>query len=422
MRVLVVGGGGREHALAWKLAQSPQVDKLVAAPGNAGIAKVAECVSIQAKDLNSLVDYAQREKIDLVVVGPEDPLCDGLVDRLKALGIRAFGPTRAAAQLEGSKVFSKEFMRRHHIPTAHFEVFDRYDEARGYVQDLEDSFPLVVKADGLALGKGVVVCQEPADAEEALHRIMVDKALGRAGDRVVIEECLVGQEVSLMVIADGKDFIALIPAQDHKAAYDGDQGPNTGGMGCYSPVPLFTPERVAEAIEKVVKPTIAGMAAEGNPFAGVLYAGLMVTHDDIWVLEYNCRFGDPETQLVLPLMQADLAELLGKAADGALAGVEVGWAGGAAVCVVMASGGYPGTYHKGIPIDGLEDAAATGAVVFHAGTAASDSQIVTAGGRVLGVTATGADHASAMEHAYAAVKMIDFDGAHYRRDIGRRAL
>jgi phosphoribosylamine--glycine ligase len=251
---------------------------------------------------------------------------------------------------------------------------------------------------------------------------MIDKVLGHAGDRVVIEECLTGQEVSLMVIADGSDFVPMLPCQDHKAAYDGDQGPNTGGMGCYAPVPMFTPELVSTAIEQVIKPTLAGMAEEGNPFSGVLYAGLMVSGEKTSVLEYNCRFGDPETQVVLPLMEADLADVLCKAADSALAGVEVGWSDGAAVCVVMASGGYPGPYQKGLLIDGIENAAATGAIVFHAGTSMSDGQTVTAGGRVLGVTATGVDHASAMAHAYAAVKKIDFDGAHYRRDIGRRAV
>jgi phosphoribosylamine--glycine ligase len=424
VRVLVVGGGGREHALAWKLAQSSRVESVFAAPGNPGIARIGRCAPIAVSDFEGICRLAEEEGIDLTVVGPEGPLCAGLVDALKARGRRAFGPTKAAARLEGSKIFAKEFMRRHGIPTADFATFDDFATASAHIdeRDLHNTFPVVVKADGEAFGKGAVVCGEPAEAHQALRIMMVEKALGPSGERVVIEDCLTGQEVTVMVVCDGESFVPLIPSQDHKAAYDGDQGPNTGGMGCYAPVPAFGPGMEALALENVIEPAIRGMAEEGTPFTGVLYAGLMICEDGLHVLEFNCRFGDPEPQAVLPLMEGDLAELLVCAADGAIGGCKVGWAREAAVCVVMASSGYPGKYEKGYAITGIEEAEQGGAIVFHAGTNAVDGQIVTGGGRVLGVTATGADHAAAISRAYDAVQMIRFDGAHYRRDIGRRAL
>ncbi len=421
-RVLVIGSGGREHALAWKLAQSPQVEKVFIAPGNAGCAEVGECVDLDLHNLPKVVRWARENQIDLVVPGPEVVLCAGIVDAMREADIPVFGPDRAAAELEGSKVFAKNLMRRHGIPTADFAVCEQYEPAQRYLDSLEEG-PVVVKADGLAAGKGVVVCPNKAVAAEALKRCMVNREFGEAGGRVVIEECLRGEELSVLALTDGKTIALLASSQDHKAVNDNDEGPNTGGMGAYSPAPLMTPELTDQIIEKVLVPTIHAMNSEGRRFKGVLYAGLMITPAGPRVLEYNVRFGDPETQPILMRLDNDFYDLLTAVVQGRLAEMELRWKDEAAVCVVLTAGGYPGNYTKGAQILGLDRAGArSGTMVFHAGTVRKGERVLTAGGRVLGVTALGRDIPAAIEAAYAAVGEIEFEGMHCRRDIGRKAL
>src|SRR5579884_3198726 len=402
MRILVVGGGGREHALVWKLAQSPQAEALFCAPGNAGIAALATCVPIAPDDVEGLVRFAERERIDLTVVGPELPLTLGLVDRFAARGLRAFGPTAAAARLEGSKVFAKELLGRLGVPTAAFAVFDDPDAAVRHVR-----------------ARGATV----AEALAAIDAVMRRRAFGEAGARIVVEDCLVGEELSFMAITDGTTVLPLAPAQDHKRALDGDRGPNTGGMGAYSPAPVATPALEAAVMREVMEPVVRGLAAEGVRYTGVLYAGLMVHEGRAQVLEFNVRFGDPEAQVLLVRLRADLVELLARACDGRLAGAEIAWDPRAAVCVVLAAAGYPGAVTGGEVIAGLERLAGwRDGVVFHAGTRLVDGRVVTAGDRELGVTALGADIGAAVDAAYAAVAEIDWPGMHFRHDIGARAL
>jgi phosphoribosylamine--glycine ligase len=421
MKVLVVGGGGREHALVWKLAQSPLLTKLYCAPGNPGIAQIAECVAVNADDVMGIVQFARDKAIDLVVVGPEDPLAQGLSDELTSRGVRVFGPSAAASAMESSKVFSKRLMHKHDIPTGQFRVCDQSHDAHEHVDRV--GAPIVVKADGLAKGKGVMVCATVEEAHAAIREIMEARVFGKSGDRVLIEECLRGEEVSILAITDGKAILTLEPAQDHKRVYDNDEGPNTGGMGAYSPVERITPGLRAEIERRVFVPTIHALRREGIRYQGVLYAGLMITRNGPQVLEYNVRFGDPETQPLMMRMKSDLLPVLAAAAEGKLDGAGIEWDPRPAICVVMASGGYPGDYAKKKPIEGLDKAAKLPDVmVFHAGTAMSDGKVVTAGGRVLGVTAIGRTIAEAREKAYHAAGLIHFDGAHYRKDIGHLAL
>ncbi|NPA48665.1 MAG: phosphoribosylamine--glycine ligase [Thermodesulfobacteria bacterium] len=421
MKILVVGGGGREHALCWKFAQSPLVEKVFCAPGNAGIAQDAECVPIKVDDFEALADFAEKEGVTFTIVGPEDPLAKGIVDYFESRGLKIFGPSAKAAQIEGSKVFAKELMAKYGIPTAAFEVFDDPDQALAYVE--KKGAPLVVKADGLAAGKGVIVCHTMEEAREAVKKIMVEKAFGEAGNRVVIEECLVGEEASFMILTDGKTLLPLPTSQDHKPLLDGDKGPNTGGMGAYSPAPVVTEELSQTIMETIMRPVIEGLAKEGIPYKGVLYAGLMITDGKPYVLEFNCRFGDPECQPLMMRIKSDLAALINDALAGNLAGKTLEIDERAAVCVVMASGGYPGKYEKGKVIHGLEEAEKIpGVKVFHAGTARRNGQYVTNGGRVLGVTALGSDIPEAIDLAYEAVEKIHWEGVHYRRDIGAKAL
>ena len=421
MNILVIGSGGREHTLAWKLAQSPKADKIYALPGNPGMADVAMCVEgIAITDNAAIVDFAQKHAIELVVVGPEVPLTNGLVDAVTAAGIKAFGPTQAAAQIEGSKSFSKNLMKKYGIPTAKYEVFTDAADAKAYVQ--QEGAPIVVKADGLAAGKGVIVAMTVEEALQAVTDIMEDKEFGTAGARVVIEEFMEGEEASLLCFTDGKTICPMISSQDHKRAYDGDKGPNTGGMGTYAPAPVMTDKMVQETYDKILLPTIQAMEKEGKPYKGCLYAGLMITTDGPKVVEFNARFGDPETQVVLPLLNSDLVDIMVACADGTLAEQQVEWAKEAAVCVVMAAGGYPKAYNKGDAITGLDDAKAAGCQVFHAGTAHKNGQIVTDGGRVLGVVAKAADVRAAVDKAYAGVEKIAFKDAFYRKDIAHRAL
>jgi phosphoribosylamine---glycine ligase len=421
MKLLVIGGGGREHALIWKLAQSRQVTKLFCAPGNAGIAAQAECVPIAATDIPKLVAFAEAQKIDLTVVGPEAPLCAGIVDAFQAKGLRVFGPNLRAARMEGSKVFSKQVMLKSGVPTARAEIFDNAAAACAYLR--KSAVPVVVKADGLAAGKGVIVAQSIAEAEQAVTDIMVKKVFGAAGNLVVIEDCLQGEEVSVMALVDGKTFRVLATAQDHKRVFDNDQGPNTGGMGAYSPTPTIRDEWRGR-IDEVFERTLAGLRGEGIEFRGVLYAGFMVTADGPQVLEFNARFGDPETQVVLPRMDFDLVDACLATAEGRLDQMELKWKKEAAVCIVLAAGGYPGDYARGKVITGLKGAGELANVaVFHAGTKpGSDGAVVTDGGRVLGVTAWGDGIAGAVDRAYEAVAKIHFDGMQYRRDIAARAL
>ena len=428
MKVLVVGSGGREHALAWKIAQSPTVERVLAAPGSAGMALQAECFpDVQVSDTEGLIDLCRREQVDLVVIGPENPLAEGVGDRLREAGFAGFGPSAVAARLEGSKAFAKDFMVRHGIPTAAYAAFDSLEPALAYVR--EQGVPFVVKADGLAAGKGVAMCEGPGQAEAALREMMGERRFGDAGDRVVVEEWMQGEEASYYAITDGERIVTLAAAQDHKRALDGDEGENTGGMGAYSPAPVVTPEVEKRVLETIVHPTIRGMAADGSPYVGVLYVGLMI--DDAGnpkVVEFNVRFGDPETQPLMVRMEGDLVPLLDGAARGELdTRHAVGW-GDASVCVVLASGGYPRAFEKGKVIEGLGvDGAAAGddprVVVFHAGTRrAEGGGFETSGGRVLGVTARGDTVAEARDRAYEAVSRIRFEGAHYRRDIAARAL
>jgi phosphoribosylamine--glycine ligase len=421
LRVLLIGSGGREHALAWKLAQSPRLGTLYAAPGNPGIARVAECVSVRADDVPAIADLAERERIDLTVVGPEVPLALGVVDALEARGRRAFGPTRRAAALESSKAFAKDLFARHGIPTARFGIFDATGPARAFVRELGGR--AVVKTDGLAAGKGAIVCREAAEAERAIDDMLEGRVFGDAGARVVVEEYLEGEEVSVFALTDGHTVCPLASAQDHKTVFDGDEGPNTGGMGAYSPAPVLAPALADEILRTVLEPTIRAMSAEDRPYRGVLYGGLMLTANGPRLLEYNVRFGDPECQVLMPRLADDLLPLCEAVAAGHGLPRSVRWRSDAAVCVVIASGGYPGEYRTGVPIEGIERAEAhAGVTVFHAGTARRDGRLTTAGGRVLGVTAVGADIPAAVTAAYAGAEEIRFDGLHYRRDIGYRAL
>lgn len=419
MTILLIGSGGREHAILSKIARSPLADKIYALPGNGGMESLAECVPIGAKDIPAIVDFAKTHAVDFTIVAPDDPLVLGLVDELNASGIPCFGPTKAAAEIEGSKVFSKNLMKKYGIPTAAYEVFDDMDRAMAYVQTAP--VPLVVKADGLALGKGVLICQTRSEAENALREIMADKVFGASGNRVVIEEFLEGPEVSVLSFTDGKVVVPMVSSMDHKRAGDHDTGLNTGGMGTVAPNPYYTPEIAAECMEKIFLPTINAMNREGRTFKGCLYFGLMLTKDGPRVIEYNCRFGDPETQVVLPLLKSDLLTIMRATVDGTLADTPVEFASGAACCVVLASGGYPVSYKSGYPISGLDEAGKT-ATVFHAGTKLVDGQIVTAGGRVLGVTATANTLEAAIDKAYQAADKITFTDMHMRRDIGQRAL
>jgi phosphoribosylamine--glycine ligase len=421
MKILVVGGGGREHALSWKLSQSPRVSKVFCAPGNGGICESVECVPIDATDIKGLLGFAEAKGVDLTVVGPEAPLSMGIVDLFEEKGLKIFGADRRAAEIESSKAFSKNLMKKYHIPTAWYQVFDSADDAIHYIHEM--GAPIVVKADGLAAGKGVIICPTVAEAEEAVKMIMVDRLFGDAGKRVVIEEFLEGEEASFLAFTDGETVLPMASSQDHKPAYDDDLGPNTGGMGAYSPAPVITGELHRRVMEEVVIPTVRGMAAEGRPYKGILYAGLMIGPDGPKVLEFNARFGDPEAQPIFPRMEDDLLPILEACMDGTLSRHSLTWKEDASVCVVVASGGYPGRYKTGIPIEGLDDAAdQEGVIVFHAGTALEEGRIVTAGGRVLGVTALGPTVAEAIERAYRAVDKISFEGAHFRRDIGRKAL
>ena len=417
MNILVIGSGGREHALFWKLKESPQADKIYAIPGNPGM---GEMVDISVTDNAEILRFAKEKEIGLVVVGPEVPLINGLVDDLEKAGIRAFGPRANAAQIEGSKSFAKNLMKKYGIPTARYEVFTEAEPARAYVR--RTGAPIVVKADGLAAGKGVIVAMTEREALDAVNAIMEDNTFGDAGARVVIEEFMDGEEASLLAFTDGKIIRPMISAQDHKRAFDGDLGPNTGGMGTYAPAPVMTPEMTERAVEEILKPTIAAMEKEGCPYRGCLYLGLMVTHEGPKVVEFNARFGDPETQVVLPLLDGDLVQIMCACADGTLADVPIHWKDGAAVCVVLAAGGYPASYEKGDVIHGIPDAENAGALVFHAGTAKQDGNIVTNGGRVLGVVGMGKDITAAVKKTYDAVEKISFKNAYHRKDIAHRAL
>lgn len=421
MQVLVIGGGGREHTLVWKLAQSKKVTKLYAAPGNPGMKDLAECVDLDIADLDGLADWAEKHAIDLTVVGPEAPLVAGIVDVFKARGLTIFGPSAKAAEIEGSKIFSKELMEKYGVPTAFFKVCDNLADARAFVE--EKGAPIVIKADGLAAGKGVVVAMTRDEALAALDEMMGAHKFGSAGNRVVIEEFMEGEEASLLAFTDGKTIVPMLAAQDHKRVNDGDQGPNTGGMGAYCPAPVMTDALKEKTVKEVLRPIVDALAKEGRPYSGCLYAGLMIKGDSVKVVEFNARFGDPETQVVLPLLKSDLAEIMVACVNGTLTPDLVEWSDKAAVCVVMASGGYPASYKKGIPITGLKAAnAMDDVVVFHAGTREEDGKILTNGGRVLGVTAVADDIPSAQQKAYDAVDKIHFDGAHYRQDIAWRAL
>lgn len=421
MKVLVVGSGGREHALVWKLSQSPLLTKLYCAPGNPGIAEHAECLNIPAEAVAPLMTFAYNEKIDLTIIGPEDPLAAGIADAFAGERLVCFGPNRRAAELESNKVFAKNLMKKNGIPTASYQVFDTLDGARDYIENREP--PMVVKAYGLAKGKGVFVCNNRGEANKAVDAILKEGIFGTAGDKVIIEDCLTGPEASILAITDGRTIVPLPSAQDHKRAFDGDRGPNTGGMGAYSPAPIIT-DAVNSRIEReVIIPTIHAMKREDRPYRGVLYAGIMLTEDGPSVLEFNCRFGDPETQPIIMRLKSDLLPLLHSAAIGELEKADVEWDARPSVCVVMAAGGYPGKYEKGKVIEGLDAVKQmTDVQVFHAGTAMKNQRLVTAGGRVLGVTAIGDTLRAALSRAYEACSKISFENAHYRTDIARRAL
>lgn len=422
MNILIVGGGGREHAIAVALSKSTKVDKLYCAPGNGGISKIAECFPVKATDIDGMVELAKKLKPDYVFVAPDDPLVLGMVDRLNAEGFKTFGPRANAAILEGSKAFSKSLMKKYGIPTAAYEVFTEADKAVDYIKS-QNSYPVVIKADGLALGKGVVIAQNFDEAEAAVKSMMIDKKFGDSGSEVVIEEFMDGVEVTVLAFTDGKTVKPMVSSMDHKRAYDDDKGLNTGGMGTIAPNPLFTKDIADEAMEKIFKPTIEAMSKEDRPFKGCLYFGLMLTKQGPKVVEYNARFGDPETQVVLPLLETDFVDIIEAVYEERLADLDIKWSDKACACVVMASGGYPEKYETGKPISGLDENGQTdGAFVYHAGTRFENGEFLTAGGRVLGVTATGDNLKSALADAYKAVEKISFEKAHYRKDIGKKAL
>jgi len=418
MKVLIIGGGGREHALVWKISSSPKVDKIFCAPGNAGISRIAECVSIRADDVQGLLSFVKHNKIDVTVVGPEAPLVLGISDAFRSEGLKIFGPSKAASKLEGSKAFSKNIMLKYNIPTAEAGVFTDYDNAIEYIR--KKGTPIVIKADGLAAGKGVIVATNEKEAADAVKAMMIDMVYGDAGKMIIIEECLTGEEVSFLVFTDGRDIIPMPLSKDHKRVFDNDKGPNTGGMGAYSPVPTISDEMYLSIMDDIIVPVIEGLEREGYTYEGVLYTGLMITRDGPRVLEFNCRFGDPEAQPIIMRLSSDIMEIIEGVVGRRLGMVNVKWSDSASVCVVMASGGYPDKYRNGKIISGLNDVAGMDDVmVFHAGSAYNNENIVTAGGRVLGVTALGEDIGKAKEKAYEAVGKIYFDGMQYRKDIGR---
>ena len=417
MKILVIGGGGREHTIVWKLSKSPKVSKIYCAPGNGGIAELAECVPIKATDIDGVVNFAKEKAVDLVVVAPDDPLVAGMVDALEDAGIRAFGPRANAAAIEGSKVFSKDLMKKYNSPTAGYEVFTDPEAAIKYIE--KGSFPTVIKAEGLALGKGVIIAKDIDEARAAIHDIMEEKVFGASGNRVVIEEFLTGPEVSVLAFCDGKTVVPMVSAQDHKRAFDNDEGLNTGGMGTFSPSRLYDAAKAEECMKNIFLPTVKAMQAEGRPFKGVLYFGLMMTAAGVRVIEYNARFGDPETQVVLPRLKTDLVDIIEAVIDGRLDEIEIEWEDNAAVCVVLASGGYPVKYATGYEISGLDEIAKyDDLTVFHAGTKRDGDKLVTAGGRVLGITAVAENLDAAIRRAYEGVEMVSFKDCHFRHDIG----
>nr|WP_221401402.1 phosphoribosylamine--glycine ligase [Paenibacillus phyllosphaerae] len=417
---MVIGGGGREHAIVWALSKSEKVQQLYCAPGNAGIAELAECVPIPVNRFADLIQYAKDQAIDLVVIGPDDPLADGIVDAFEEHNIPVYGPRKNAAEIEGSKIFMKNLLKKYNVPTAKYETFTDYETALAYLR--EQSAPIVVKADGLAAGKGVTVAATIEEAEKALSDMMVGKVFGASGGSVVIEEFMQGQEMSILAFVDGETVRAMVPAQDHKPVFDGDKGPNTGGMGTYSPLPHIDPALIEEAIENIIKPTAKAMVSEGRPFRGVLFAGLIITSEGVKTIEFNARMGDPETQVVLPRLKTDLLDVILASLSGRLNELELEWSDESAVCVIAASEGYPASYPKGRVITGLDAAKAQGALVFHAGTSLKDGEFVTNGGRVLGIVGRGQDIAEARARAYEAVSAIHFEGMHVRTDIAAKAL
>jgi phosphoribosylamine--glycine ligase len=419
MKILVVGKGGREHALAWKLSQSKQVEKIYCAPGNAGIAEIAETVPIELTNLQALADFTQQKAIDLTVVGPELPLTLGIVDVFEERGLRIFGPTKEASEIEGSKAFAKGFMQKYHIPTASFRIFSDPSEALEFVTSA--SYPLVIKADGLAAGKGAVIVGDSAEAKSSVENIMIQKVFGEAGARLVVEEFLEGEEVTVMALTDGERVIPMVSAQDHKRIYDGDQGPNTGGMGAIAPTSIVSDKMMKQIREEILEPTVHGLADQGRLYKGVLYTGLMITDRGPKVLEYNCRFGDPESQAVLPLLQNDLVEIFSDIADGFLDIDEIKWKDLSSICVVIATRGYPESSEKGVAIQGIDKCRKKDCLVFHAGTSRVDGKLVTNGGRVLGITALDVSLRSATNKVYEAIQELNFDGMQYRHDIGMRA-
>jgi len=421
MRILVVGGGGREHTLVWKLASSPLVDKLFAAPGNVGMAELAECVDIKVEDLTGLADFAEKNSVDLTVVGPELPLTLGIVDEFERRDLKILGPTKSAAEIEGSKVFAKEFMKKYHIPTASFKIFDNPEKASDFVRSSD--LPLVIKADGLAAGKGAVILEDVSSALSTIRKMMVEKIFGQAGSRVVVEDFLKGEEITILAFTDGQTISPMVSSQDHKKIFDGDRGPNTGGMGAYAPTIMVDDRMMRRIYDEILEPTVAGLAKEGRTFRGILYAGLMITDRGPKVMEFNCRFGDPETQVILPLLKSDLAEIFLSMVDGELSLQEVEWNDNFAVCVVLASAGYPGKYERDKEISGLNRAKQMEDVlIFHAGTKKRGGRILTNGGRVLGVTTTDKSMEKAIQKAYSAVDKIEFEGMQYRKDIGYKAI
>lgn len=421
MKILVIGSGGREHSLVWKIKQSPKVKQIFVAPGNSGTATIADSVDIKADDIPGLINFAEKEKIDLTVVGPEIPLVTGIVDEFEKRNLKIFGPNKLAAKIEGSKAYTKKLMDSLGVPTAKFGIFTDLNEANSFIAKI--GAPLVVKADGLAAGKGVIICKTIDDAKSAIDRIMAKKEFGTAGEKVIIEECLEGEEVSIIVLSDGENILPLASSQDHKRIFDNDEGPNTGGMGAYSPAPVAEGKVFKEVMKTVIYPVIEDLRKKGQPYKGVLYAGIMITDKGPYVLEFNVRFGDPETQAILPRLKSDLVDLMESSIEGTLSGAKLEWDSRACVCVVASSGGYPGKYEKGKPITGLKEASSLeDVVVFHAGTKSENNNFFTNGGRVLGITALGKDIEDAISRTYKAVEKIHFDGMHYRKDIGRRAL